>query len=159
MEKELKPEEILLNLSILSQIRENEKISCDKENIAIDTTTSIFQPFQRFFRGDSRDRTILIITKIIADSLKLTDDILENETNNKDNSITYFEEDNSSLLHRFLLNMQNAMRGLENLRITYNNDIPIQSKITLLVEKLQMRVEKINRLLKICIDSNSSLIK
>ena len=97
--------------------------------------------------------------QIIADSLKLTDDILENETNNKDNSITYFEEDNSSLLHRFLLNMQNAMRGLENLRITYNNDIPMQSKITLLVEKLQMRVEKINRLLKICIDSNSSLIK
>ena len=158
METELKPEEILLNLSILSQIRENEKICCDKENIAIDTTTSIFQPFQRFFRGDSRDRTILIITKIIDDSLKLTDHILTNETKNKEN-MTYFEEDNSSLLHRFLLNMQNAMRGLENLRITYNNDIPMQSKITLLVERLQMRVEKINRLLKICIDSDSKLGK
>ena len=153
MDSEFKPEEILLNLNILSQIRENEKISCDKESIAIDTSMGITQPFQRFFRGDSRERTIIMVTKIIEDSLKFTDNILNAEIEDNKNT-TYFAETNSSLLHRFLLNMQNAIRGLENLRITYNTDIPMQSKVNLLVEKLQMRVEKINRLLKICIDSN-----
>ena len=153
MDNDSNPELILLNLNILSQIRENEKICCDKDSIAIDTSSSIIQSFQRFFKGDSREKTISLITKIIEDSLKFTDNILNSEIENKTET-TYFAETNSSLLHRFLLNMQNAIRGLENLRITYNTDIPMQSKVNLLVERLQMRVEKINRLLKICIDSN-----
>lgn len=154
-ENEVKPEEILLNLNIISQIRENEKLCCpNNENLAIDTSSSYFQPLQRYWRGDSRCKTIEIITKVIDDTLTFTDKTLNNEINTDKNN-KYFAEDNSHLLHRFLLNMQTAIKGLENLRITYTNDIPMQSKITLLIEKLQMRVSKINGLLKICLDNIS----
>ncbi len=151
-DSDLKPEEILLNLNIISQIRENEKLCCpNTDNLAIDTGASYFQPIQRYWRGDSRGKTIQIITKVIEDTLVFTDETLNNELKT-DKTNKYFAEDNSHILHRFLLNMQTAIKGLENLRITYTNDVPMQSKITLLIEKLQMRVNKINGLLKICLD-------
>ena len=157
MIEELQPEEVLLNLSIISQIRDNEKLSCPNTNsLSIDTSSSFFQPLSRFFRGDSRIKTIEIISKVVEDALIFTDQTLKNELNNNNNNKNesdYFYEDNSHILHRFLLNMKTSIKGLENLRITYTYDVPIQSKITLLIEKLQMRVDKMDRLLKISIDN------
>ena len=159
MTEELQPEEILLNLNIISQIRDNEKLSCPNTNsLSIDTSSSFFQPLSRFFRGDGRIKTIEIISKVVEDALIYTDQTLKNELNkiknkNNKNESDYFYEDNSHILHRFLLNMKTSIKGLENLRITYTYDVPIQSKITLLIEKLQMRVDKMDRLLKISIDN------
>jgi hypothetical protein len=45
--------------------------------------------------------------------------------------------------------MNNACKGLDNLKSTYNNDIKVASEIDCLKEQLQLRIKKINTLLKI----------
>ena len=47
--------------------------------------------------------------------------------------------------------MINAVKGLENLKITYKDDILTVSKLDLIIEKINTRIEKINKLLLISV--------
>merc|ERR1711907_457949 len=110
---------ILLNLKIISQIKENDKLITSNSMLEIDTT--YFQFAKRWFNNDGRHTTIEYIKSIV----------------------------DSTLLQRFLLEMTNACKGLDNLKITYANDISIVSAIEISKEKLQMRIEGIQKILKI----------
>ena len=89
-----------------------------------------------------------MIQTIVDNALLITDHTLKSSTKEKEKD-NYFKEDPSNLLHRFLLQMQNAIKGLENLKVTYKDDVPIQSKLDLINEKLTMRINKINKVLTI----------
>ena len=43
----------------------------------------------------------------------------------------------------------NTINGLHNLAYTYNKDTVIQSQIDLLIDKIKIRINKINKILKI----------
>ena len=45
--------------------------------------------------------------------------------------------------------MQGACKGLKNLKETYDNDISTTSQIDIIYEKLQSRIQQIQKLLKI----------
>ncbi len=45
------------------------------------------------------------------------------------------------------MELSNASKGLENLKITYKDDVSIISKLDLIIDKINMRVEKINKIL------------
>lgn len=142
------PEEILLNLKIISQIKEYEKLNTNEDQLSIDQ--SHVQFLSRSYYGNCRDKTIKMIQNIVDNALSITDSTLKNDMVDKEKD-NYFKEDPSNLLHRFLLQMQNAIKGLENLKVTYKEDVPIQSKLDLINEKLTMRINKINKVLTISV--------
>lgn len=145
---ELDSEEILLNLKIIAQIKEFEKLNILNSEISIDQSWIKF--LSRSYYGNSRGSTINILETIVNNTLKITDTTLNNSKNIIDNNVLI--EEPSHLLQRFILQMSNAINGLDNLKVTYKNDIQIISKLDLLIEKLKMRIEKINKVLTINIE-------
>lgn len=137
---------ILLNLKIISQIKEYEKLNTYNDELSIDQT--YFQYFTRKYYNNNRINTITMIEEIVDEALNITDDTLNFDINYKSKS-NVLDEEPSQLLHRFVLEMTNATKGLDNLKKTYKDDVSILSKLDLLIEKLNTRVNKISKVLTI----------
>ena len=135
---------ILLDLKIISQIKENDKLVTSKDLLEIDN--SYFQSIKRYWNNDNRFSSIEYIKDTVNRTLDFTDTTLNN-TNINDKNI--FMENNSHILQRFLVEMTNAIKGLDNLKLTYNTDITITSAIDIYKEKLTMRIEGIQNILTI----------
>ena len=142
-------DDLLLDLKIISQIKENDKLITSKNVLEIDS--SYFPSIKRYWNNDNRSATIDYINDVINKTLNVTDTTL-NDTNSKKN---IFQEDNSHILQRFLLEMTNSCKGLDNLKITYNSDITVTSAIDICKEKLQMRIEGIQKILKISVPNSN----
>ena len=158
---------LLLDLKIISKIEEGDKICISEtSNLSIDNST-VLQSFKRWYNNDSRIATIDYIENTLNNTLFITNLILKNETEiqlsskqkreNLVQSISemkiienlHFKEGNSQLLKRFYLEMINATDGLKNLKVTYQTDISISSKIQIIIDKFTNRIKKIDELLKI----------
>ena len=120
--------QILLNLKIIANIKEYDKVTTGQEHVEIDKP-SILQGLRRALRGDSRINTLERVKQIIDQAFKVTDEILEEEydVNQPDIPNKPFKEENSHLFQRFIMELSNASKGLENLKITYKDDISIIS--------------------------------
>lgn len=160
-EGDIDMDNILLNLKIIGSIREKDRLSKDDNDILEIENNDSFQGVRRWWLGRSRRDTLNAIRKVIQGSFRITDATLDKEQsrrktvptfyqNSKGNQ--YFHEDNSNLLQRFLIEMTNSLRGLDNLKQTYSDDIAIHSEINILKEQLELRIKKINSILKIDID-------
>ena len=148
---EMSSEIILLNLKIISQIKENEKLNINIDQLSIDNSKCQF--FTRAYYGNSRENTTIMLESIINNALLSTDKILLDAVSNEniidDKRDEILREDPSQLLHRYLLEMSNSIKGLENLKVTYRDDVSVKSKLDLIIEKIKTRIEKINKVLTI----------
>ena len=148
---EMSSEIILLNLKIISQIKENEKLNINIDQLSIDNSKCQF--FTRAYYGNSRENTTIMLESIINNALLSTDKILLDAVSNEniidDKKDEILREDPSQLLHRYLLEMSNSIKGLENLKVTYKDDVSVKSKLDLIIEKIKTRIEKINKVLTI----------
>lgn len=143
---------ILTNLKILANINANDKVTINNNNnISIDSPY-LSQSLFRWFNGDSRNNTIKTIDIIISNTFRIIDSIYNDEIQKKNNDQSksnYFENGNSQKLQTFSTELKNSIKGLQNLKITYKNDISICSKIDIDIEKINLRIKKINNLLTI----------
>ena len=73
---------------------------------------------------------------------------MENNGNHREANESFCEE-NSSILQRFLLELKGVTRGLDNLKLTYNDDVSIISRINILQERISIRTTKLNNILVI----------
>jgi hypothetical protein len=155
-------ENVLTNLKILSNIKTNDKLSKDDNNILIIDAPYYGQGAVRWWYSDSRDETIKHLENIITNTFKLIDNVYSSEvTNVTGNDIennyyykhtlpkNYFKSENSQQLQTFSIELKNSIKGLENLKLTYKNDISVCSKIDVLIEKINIRIKKVNSLLTI----------
>ena len=105
--------------------------------------------------------TILIaIILVINETFSITDNILSQEINkgklltgndfyDKQCHSELFENDNSSKLQNFLIEMSKVGKGFDNLKQTYTSDISIVSRIDIIKDRLDLRIKKIKEILKI----------
>lgn len=144
----------LLNLKILGCIKKTDKLVINKEVLEIENNDYL-TPFRRWWFGRDRNETIEFIKNVINQAFNLTDKTLESvpNQNSSTNKSLYFNEDSTSLLQRFVYEMSNARKGLESLKATYTDDTRLVSELDILIEQIGMRIDKINRILKIDIDS------
>ena len=70
-----KLDKLLLELKIISNIKEYDKI-CVRDNIMIDTP-HLLQSVSRTYNGDSREKSIKHIQKVIEDIFEILDNLLE----------------------------------------------------------------------------------
>ena len=159
--KSLSIDDVILNLKIISSIKQDDKLTRNQDDHLTIENKDLLQGARRWWNSNSRAETIAHIKNIIRASFDITDTTIEQELMQEgvhgahgvheasSHQKTYFNEGNSCLLQRFVLEMTNAIRGLDNLKYTYKNDVNISSEIDILKEQLEIRTQKINSLLKI----------
>ena len=111
---------ILYKLTILSYIKQGEKLYCFDNTIIIDD--SYLQSISRFFSNQNRNDAMENITKLITDSIEITDFIYRCELSVRKNSKekeqrqtkTFFKNSNEKILKQFYIKMTNAIDGLSN---------------------------------------------
>ena len=149
---------VLYKLSIVSYIKQGEKLYCDDDsNIFVDD--SYIPSLTRYFNNQNRLVTTKHIKDIIDDVTYITDFVYRNEISVKKNekekaerqSKSFFKESNDKILKNFYIKMTCALDGLHNLKLTYNNDKTIKTSIDLLTGRLQTRIKKIEDILAVVV--------
>lgn len=149
---------LLYKLTILSYIKQGEKLYCDGDlNIFVDN--SFIPSFTRYFYNQNRNITSKILMDIINDIIYVTDFVYRNEISVKKNEKekndrqlrTFFKESNEKILKNFYIKLTCALDGLNNLKLTYNNDISIKTCLELLIKKIESRIDKLENILVIAI--------
>ena len=149
--KKLDIDAVFINLKIFSRIKKQDKLCFSGDSLEIDNRYVAF--IRRWFNSDDRNKSIEYINAIIQRVFTIVDETYSNEQNktgvNKSNDISPFKEENSNLLQRFSIELSNTITGLENLKKTYNDDSLIKSNLDLVIDKIKIRIDKINKLLRI----------
>lgn len=149
---------LLYKLTIISYIKQGEKLYCDGDlNIFVDN--SFIPSLTRYMYSQNRNITSKILTDIINDIIYVTDFVYRNEISVKKNEKekndrqlrTFFKESNDKILKNFYIKLTCALDGLNNLKLTYNNDISIKTCLELLIKKIESRIDKLEKILVIAI--------
>lgn len=134
-------ETLLLNLKIIGKIPENGRLRrSDQGTLAIDNSFGIF----RFMNGDTRKKAINDINEIISFGIEKCNDIInskyfdeyyksEQVTKRIDNEYTK----NYELLIIIYTELKNCLQGLSNLKITYEDDSTVLSRIDIIISKIE----------------------
>ena len=140
---------VFINLKIISNIKEYDKlITSENKQINIDIP-SYLQFMRRWWNGRNRQDTLTYLKDFVyRDAFIIIDTTLKNEISEKQNN-NFFGESNHNILQKFLLELKNSIRGLQNLKITYSTDVSFKSQLDLIIEEIEFRIEKIKETLKI----------
>ena len=141
-------EDNLLNLKIISKIKENDKLSSQEKIIKIDPP-SILQGVYRWMNSEGRSITLDKLTEIVNNSMDITEGLLKREKDLKENEYLDLQENNSQIFQTFIIELTNSLLGLENLKKTYCNDINIMSQLDILLKKITTRIDKMTKLCSI----------
>ena len=161
-------ENLLLNLKIIANVKEFDKISTAYDTITIDRNDILQGTRRKMYSGDSREKTIKTIELLITRLFEITDELLEKEQTiqlKKDDvriQITqsgyttkcngkespFIDEPIATFLN-ITNQLSSSITGLQNLKITYLNDVTTTAKLDLVIGKIQNRINKINKLMSI----------
>ena len=123
---------ILLDLEIIKQIKENEKLAIHivpgNSKLFVDNSV-YFSSFKRWYNGYNRE-----------DSIKYLEDLLININNISDLIISGSHSELSINLKNAI---NNALPGLNKLKNTYNCDSISVAKIVLIINKLNKIIENL----------------
>jgi hypothetical protein len=133
-------EYVVLNLKVMGDIKEFDKLTTINPNIEIDVSTT-FQGFRRWFTGNGRQKTIEKLQTVGDNLILLTDRLLKEEIEDLESSV--------NILQDIIPDMINATRGLQNLKITYKNDVLTENQIVMLIKKINDQVDKIKKSMRI----------
>ena len=156
---------IIRNLKILSSIKPSDKIIKKGDTIKIDNPY-IYQGISRYWNGDSRKESLNHIEHLIDTAFNNIDLIYSNEIEHRTGGLngnnnyynkgqSYFETENTQKLQIFSNELKNTISGLNNLKQTYNTDISICSRIEVVIEKINLRIKKIQELFQININAGN----
>lgn len=131
---------ILSNLTLLSKVQKYDKLIIKKKtnesdiNFEIKIDNSYIPSIKRFFYGDNRDKTIEYLNKLINCGIEKY-----NEEKKKDNKIIM----NKIVMNKIVMNkiaslLESSKLGLSNLKITYNMDQSITSKIDIIIDTIDV---------------------
>ena len=105
--------EIIVNLNVLAELKEKNKLTTKETFFNIDTSYSYLQPGFRWLYGNSRDESISKINNLINEAFKFY--------KSKPEIINYLSKSKS---------------GLENLKKTYNDCAKSQARINVIIDEI-----------------------
>ena len=121
-------EDIQINLRLLGDLQDNEKIIIDDKFMMVDNR--LMQSVRRKFSSDSRDKTIEFIDHLIDQSKKISGELVDKIS--KGIRKTYNLE-MLILLHSLL---SGSLRGINKLSKTYEDDKLNKSKMETIKDKI-----------------------
>ena len=148
---------ILYKLTIISYIKQGEKLYCDDSNISIDH--SYIPSLSRFFSNQNRDITLETVKEVIDKAIEITDLVYRNEISLKKNQKEkdcrqlkqFFRENNDTILKKFLIKLTCVIDGLNNLKLTYNEDKKIKTMLELEINRVNSRINKLENIFIIAV--------
>jgi len=126
---------ILSNLTLLSKVQKYEKLIIKKRqnnsdiNFEIQIDNSYLPSIKRFFYGNDRDKTIEYLNKLINYGIEKYNEEKKNENKTTMNKIT---------MNKIASLLESSKLGLSNLKITYNTDQSITSKIDIIIDTIDV---------------------
>lgn len=130
----------LLNLKMLTEIRENDKLYVDDRLLKLDHPT-ILQGVKRWYKNHSRLETMEFLENIVKNINIIFDSVEENDDNNNN--------EYDDILQRLSVEISGAAKGINNLKLTYKNDVFVKSKLDMIIDKLKTSLDRINKSMKI----------
>lgn len=130
-------DKLIFELSILSNIQINTKISTTNEFICIDYDTPL-QPLYRWWYGDNRYKTMNKITNLIRTAIMVGNEIIENITNNS--SKAKLEK-----INRLKTSLSSSKLGISNIINTYKYDYNVSAILTPLLHEIDEYIETIEK--------------
>jgi hypothetical protein len=136
-----------VNLKVIGQIPENCKISHNGNDITFSLVKGRYlQGVSRYFNGDSRDKTITLLTCIIETAILASKNILDSKMFYRgkiDLSDSFVNDKMSRETKCVFLDLQNlsqglkeSISGLKNLKKTYNKDTTFGCRIEILITRI-----------------------
>ena len=124
-----------LNLNILSQIEENDKLGLTNINnnikLIVDKSSYI-SPISRYYNGYNRNNVI---------------DYLKDFTNRLEKYIDLLVKGNLSDYNETIIPIiENSLKGLDNLKNTYSSDSNIVSELSLIIIKFNNFINQLNNI-------------
>lgn len=147
LESELDINLLLISLKNLSELKVNEKIYFEDNILKIDQR--YLQSIKRSYYNNNRENTIDSINLIINNTFNYINKLIENEKNSNSDNDSYFVKSNCENISNINFHLTNSCIGLRNLKLTYYNDINIQTKIDLIILEIENNCKKINNLFKL----------
>lgn len=131
------PDKLLVNLKILSKVPKMGRLSRSVDGIISLENESFYLPIKRYISSDSRKQTMYEINNIVNDAIQLLENIYESKYMNSSEIQTEEYKKNCDLLELVNNSLQCSISGLENLKVTYQDDPNIVSQIDIVVLKIQ----------------------
>ena len=120
-ESNLNIETVVLNLKLISKIKQSEKLIIDNKIIKVDVR--VLQNIRRWFTSDGRDESIDYVEFIINETIAYINSLSD------DHNLVYSKK-------KLIEELSNIINGLDNLKSTYKIDNIITSRIDILKEKI-----------------------
>lgn len=146
---------LFINLKVLSQLQQGQKIYTSEDYLVLDTGISYKQVLTRWWMNETRDRTLKKIQEVIRSAVYCGQNAINSELvhDQKDveKGITkqweisrerHLQIDNITLLKLLSTEMSNSLGGLKNLKDTYKDDATLRAKIDLEIELIDRHVKK-----------------
>ena len=130
----------LLNLKMLSEIRENDKLYIDNRLLKLDHPY-LLQGVYRWYHNHSRIETMEFLDSIVKHINLLFDSVEDNGDN--------CNEEYDDILQKLSVEISGATKGISNLKLTYKDDVFVKSKLETVIEKLKTTLDRINKSMKI----------
>jgi len=112
--------ELIVNLTILSQVEKNRKLLTKDTYLNMEQKTQLLQvpeAVRRWWRGDNRDNTLKKIDLIINKAIDLIDnDVMEY--------------------------LKKSIKGIENLKETYTDDTQTRARLDVVIDRVNNAIKK-----------------
>lgn len=160
-------DKLILSLKIISNIKEYDKLALVDDKLCIDTPYMLQGIWRRWY-GQGRNETLDCIKNVINEIFLFTDDLLKMNkerhmsypisihedssnliTNIPTNQNVGFKESNSCVFSTIMIYLDESIKGIQNLKITYLGDTSINSELDLLISKIHNRISQIKKILVI----------
>lgn len=128
---DIKVTNILTELKFISEIKPNDKLCYNNNEINIDD--SYLKSLTRWWNNYNRKDTIAALETIYVTTFELLDILINNQ---KQNILTLNEYKNIDLLHELIKHLDISLMGLNSLKITYDTDKHTVSKLDTLINKI-----------------------
>lgn len=135
--------QVLTELKFISEIKPTDKLCNENSKINIDR--SYFPFISRWWNNYNRNDTIDSLETIYNNTFTLLDNLI----NNQRQQIHYLQKyKNIDLLQELIKQLDNSIDGLNSLKITYNDDKHIVSRIDTLIKKINLQKQYANEYIK-----------
>ena len=125
---------VVEQLKIVSNIKQNDRIAT-RYGIRIETRHEATQSLRRWMNGENRNNNIVALSNVFERSFAFFEELSRKISDDAytDNSNMYMKR----LLFRLYSNINKSTKGIANLKVTYEHDKSMVSRLDSLLEKVE----------------------
>ena len=125
-------DDLFTDLKVLGQIRPCDRMATRGAQMRIDAE-SVLQPLRRWMGGESREATSRGIKRVLSQVNAILDLAMTGPSTDQ----------KTQILHRMHTEMNMTVRGLANLRTTYEEDITMGASLAVHIENIQRKRQQV----------------